>query len=195
MIARLTGVAAAAFSMLSASARADVGEPAFAEITRLQSSPQFKSVGIDHGPLAGQKLERWKFETASLEHIVFTVDAQNINAPVVRETYVRVTGMDPYSLRAGQQTGRADLGDVLSPRELFDFSRAAALTPIEEKPLHLMAYFYRGRFAAYEVLEPQPHRQQSQNRYEWRSFALSELNAVMKAARSCNNGPDCATWY
>lgn len=195
MIARVAGVAAVVLLVLAGWARADVGEPAIAVITRLQSSAQFKNIATDHGPVAGRNLQRWKFETASVEHIVFTIDAKNANAPVVRETYVRVTDVDPYSLRPGQSTGRLDLGDVLSPRELSDFSRAASLVTIEEKPLHLVAYFYRGKFAAYEVLEPQPRRQGLQNRFEWRSFELSQLNAVMKAARSCDNGPDCAAWY
>lgn len=195
MIARLTGIAGVLLLVLAATARADVGEPAKAEITRLQGSVQFRNVSSDRGSIAGGKLERWKFETAGLEQRVFTVDAKNINAPVVRETYVRVTGADPYSLRQGQSTGHDDLRDVLSPRELSDFSRAAALPRIEERPLHLMAFFYRGKHAAYEVLEPQPRRQGLQNRFEWRSFALSELNALMKSARSCDNGPDCAAWY
>ncbi len=195
MIARVAGIAVILVQLFCVSARADIGEPAIAEITRLQSSMQFKNVGTDHGPIAGKDLQRWKFETASLEQIVFSVDAKNENAPVVRETYVRVTDMDPYSLRPGQSTGRTDLGDVLSPRELLDFSRAAAAGTIEEKPAHLVAFFYRGRFAAYEVLEPQPRRAGLQNRFEWRSFELSELDAVMKAARSCDNGPDCAAWY
>jgi len=193
MIGRV--LAAAMLLTFGASARADVGEPAFAEITRLQSSAQFKSVGMDHGPLNGQRLQRWKFETASSEQIVFAVDAKDIHSPVVRETYVRVTAMNPYSLRPGQATGRADLGDVLSPRELIDFSSSAGHGKIEEKPLHLLAYFYRGAFAAYEVLEPQTRSAGPQGRFEWRSFPLSQLDAVMKAARSCNNGPDCATWY
>lgn len=194
MIARLTGIAGGLLLMLAAAARADVGEPAKAEITRLQASAQFKNVSSDHGPIAGQKLERWKFETSNVEQAVFTVDAKNINAPVVRETYVRVTGADPYSLRQGQSTGYNDLRDVLSPREYLDFSRAAAVSRIAEKPLQLTAFFYRGKHAAYEVLEPQPRRQ-GMNRFEWRSFALAELNVVMKAARSCDNGPDCAAWY
>lgn len=195
MIARLLSIAGVALVLFAASARADIGEPARAEITRLQASQQFKNIPSDHGPVAGRKLERWKFETASLEQTVFTVDAKNIDAPVVRETYVRVTGTDPYSLRAGQSSGSAGLRDVLSAREFSDFLHAAALHPIEEKPLHLMAYFYRGKYAAYEVLEPQPHRQGLQNRFEWRSFAISELDAAMRAARSCDNGPDCAAWY
>jgi hypothetical protein len=195
MIARLAGVAAVLLLVLHAPARADVGEPAIAVITRLQSSGEFKGVGTDHGTVAGMNLQRWKFETASSERIVFTIDAKNANSPVVRETYVRFTDMDPYSLRPGQSTGRTDLGDVLSPRELLDFSHAAAVATIEEKPVHVVAFFYRGRFAAYQVLEPQPRHPGVQNRFEWRSFALSELDAVMKAARSCDNGPDCATWY
>jgi hypothetical protein len=194
MIARGTGIAGMLLFALGALARADVGEPAHAELTRLQTSQQFRSAASDHGSIAGQDLERWKFEISNPEPLIFTVDAKNVHAPVVRETYVRITAMDPYSLRAGQSSGRADLRAVLSVRELSDFSRAGALNPISEKPLKVTAYFYRGAFAAYEVLEPR-ERRSGQNRFEWRSFPLSQLNAVMKAARSCDNGPDCAAWY
>lgn len=195
MSARLAGFVCILLLSFGTPAHADVGERALDQITRLQSSSPFKNVAVDHGPIAGTKFERWKFETSSLEQTSFTVDAKNINSPVVRETYVRVTDIDPYSLRPSQATGHRDLREVLSARELSDFLQAAALKPIEEPPLHLRAFFYRGRYAAYEVLEPQTRTPGVQNRFEWRSFALSQLGAIMKAARSCDNGPDCAAWY
>ena len=109
MIARIAAVAAVLLLALQTPAQADVGEPAIAVITRLQSSEQFKNVGTDHGTVAGENMQRWKFETASNERIAFTVDAKNANAPVERETYVRFTDMDPYSLRPGQSPANSKL--------------------------------------------------------------------------------------
>lgn len=196
MSARRSGILCIALlAALGAAGRADVGEPAKDALTRLQASHQFANVPTIHGRIAGQDLERWKLETSHVEHYVFTLDAKNINAPVVRETYVRVTGVDPFSFRPGQQSGASDLTGALSAREYADFLHAAALAPIDEKPLHLIAYFYRGARAAYEVLEPAEKRYGVQSRYEWRSFPLAQLNSLMKAARSCDNGPDCAAWY
>ncbi|HET9030983.1 MAG TPA: hypothetical protein VFN49_12490 [Candidatus Aquilonibacter sp.] len=180
--------------LTAGAARADVGEPAKAVITRVQSSKQFAGVPSEHGALPGQHLERWKFMTANLEQRVFAVDAKSIGAPVARETYIRVTQIDPYSLRPGQITGEPDLADVLSPAEYRDFQRAAVIATIREEPLALVAYFYRGRNGGYEVLEPSKRRYGSPDRFEWRSFPRGQLDAMMKAARSCDNGSDCAAW-
>jgi hypothetical protein len=174
---------------------ADVGEPAQDQITRVQQARPFLNAPVDHGPIAGRNLERWKFESAGAEDYIFTIDAKNLRAPIVRETYVRITAVDPFSLRPRQATNTSEFAEVLSPRENSDFIHAAGLAPIIEAPLHIIAYFYRGKYAAYEVLEPQARRYGVRARFEWRGFPLAELNAAMKAARSCDNGPDCAAWY
>ena len=177
-----------------AGARADIGEPASAEITRVQASRQFARVPSVHGWMPEVNLERWKFMTSGIEDRVFTIDAKHYGSPVVRETYIRTTTLDPYSLQAGQATGRADLLDVLSPREYADYERAAAVATIAEEPLHLVTHFYRGAIAAYEVIEPLKRKYGAPDPFEWRAFPREQLAAAMKAARACDNGPSCAAW-
>lgn len=184
----------ALLSLSGALTRADIGEPASSEITRLQTSRQFANVPSVHGWMPEQNLERWKLSTSDLEQHIFTVDARHYGSPVMRETYIHTTALDPYSLRPDQATGRGDLIDVLSPREYRDFLHAAPVATIAEEPLHIVAYFYRGSIAAYEVLEPAKRKYGAPDRFEWRSFPHAQLAAAMKAARSCDNGPDCAAW-
>lgn len=105
-----------------------------------------------------------------------------------------MTQTDPFSLRADAPEGEADLRGALSPREFADFTHAAAAATAAEPPLHLVAYFYRGRFAAYEVIEP-TRRTYGPDRFEWRSFALSSLTQEIALARKCDNGDDCAAWF
>jgi hypothetical protein len=185
MIRRAAASLASLMVFACVPAQADVGEPAQAVLTRVQSSKTFAHAPSDHGTIPQQHLERWKFETAHLlEQRIFSIDAKNINAPVVRETYIRITALDPYSLRPGQGTGNPDLADVLSPRERADFVQGAFAGKVSEAPLHVTAYFYRGKFAAYEVLEPAKRKSGAPDQFEWRSFPLRQLDAVMKAARS-----------
>lgn len=175
-------------------ARADIGEPASAEITRVQTSRQFARVPSVHGWMPEQNLERWKFMTSGIEDRVFAIDAKHYGSAVVRETYIRTTTLDPYSLQAGQATGRADLLDVLSPREYADFEHAAPIATIPEVPLHLLTHFYRGAIAAYEVIEPVKRKYGAPDPFEWRAFPRAQLASAIKAARACDNGPDCAAW-
>jgi hypothetical protein len=195
MNARHALAAALAAAAFASAARADIGAPVHDQLTRIEQSRQFAGVPVDHGPLPDQHLQRWKFETSHDEGHVFTVDGKSESAPVVRETFVRMTQVDPYSLQPAKASGRFDLVDVLSVAEYGDFQKAAALTPIPEPPRHLVAYFYRGRLAAYEVLEPVRRTYGSPDRFEWRSFPLTQLDAAMKAARACDNGEDCAAWF
>jgi hypothetical protein len=194
MKARFLWAAAALLAFAAGTCRADIGAPVRYELTRIQQSRQFAGVPVDHGGIAGN-LQRWKFETTQNERRVFTIDGRSLDAPVVRETYVVVTAVDPYSLEPEQRSGRNDLVDVLTKREYDDFTEAAAMAPITEVPLHLVARFYRGQYAGYEVLEPVKRTQISADRFEWRSFPLSQLSSFMKAARGCDNGEDCAAWF
>jgi hypothetical protein len=194
MSRRAVAVLIALLAISGAGTRADVGEPASSEITRVQASKAFARVPSVHGWMPEVNLERWKFVSSNVEQRIFAVDAKHYGSPVVRETYIRETQLDPYSLRPGQATGREDLVDVLSPREYNDYQRAASIAAIAEEPLHTIAYFYRGTFAAYETIEPSKRAYGSPDRFEWRSFPRAQLAAAMKAARACDNGPDCAAW-
>jgi len=88
-----------------------------------------------------------------------------------------------------------DLGALLSPREYSDLVRAEAIATVNEAPLHLTAHFYRGTFAGYEVLEPSVRSRGKPDRFEWRSFTLSELPHAIALARQCNDGEDCSAWF
>jgi len=173
-------------------ALADVGGSVRNEIARVQFSQRFKNVAVDHGPIAGG-LQRWQFAIANLESRSFTIDGPGLDGAVARETYITKTQEDPYTLRPGPD--QTELREVLSPREYSDFTHAALVATVAEAPIHVVAYFYRGAFAAYEVLEPSRRSYGSPDRFEWRSFRLTELQRTMAKARNCDNGEDCAAWF
>lgn len=176
----------------TAVAFADVGGTVRDEIARVQFSQRFKNVAVDHGPIAGG-LQRWQFAIANLEARSFTIDGTGLEGVVVRETYVTKTEVDPYTLRPGPD--QTELREVLSPREYGDFTHAALVATVAETPIHVIAYFYRGTFAAYEVLEPSRRTYGSPDRFEWRSFKLGQLQSTIAKARNCDNGEDCAAWF
>lgn len=178
-------------------ARADVGEPVQTAIARVQSfSRQFQAAAVDRGNLSQPHTARWKLTRQSGdERSILAFDADTRTNAIVRETYIRFTEIDPYSFRPSDAAGSADLRDALSPREYADFRAAASATTVEQTPLHALAHFYRGKFAAYEVIEPDVRRRVRVDRFEWRSFALNQLGRAVAAARNCNNGEDCAAWF
>lgn len=149
----------------------DVGGNVRDELAHVQISSQFKDVAVDHGSIGGG-LERWKLATSDVEQHIFTIDGHGLNGRVERETYVRITGIDPYGLQPNDAGAQHGLRDVITPREYADYSGASFVGKVTETPLHLYAYFYRGRFAAYEVLEPQRRSVGVLDRFEWRSFPL-----------------------
>jgi hypothetical protein len=172
----------------------DVGGSVRDELAQIQISPQFKNVAVVHGAIAGG-LQRWKLASVDVEQHIFTIDGQSLDGRVVRETYVRVTGIDPYGFRPGQPGAEHALRDALTTREYADFTGARVKATVTESPLHLVATFYRGKFAAYEVLEPQRRTVGVQDRFEWRSFAVAQLADAIERAQSCDNGEDCAAWF
>lgn len=188
---RATVLLLAAIAALCATARADVGMPVQAELSYVQSTAPFRGVAVDNGPLS-PGLQRWKLSTAPLEQKIFAVDGRALDAPVTRETYIRLTQTDPFSLLPLASSN--DLTRVLSPREYRDYRFAQPAAVVEQRPLRLIVHFYRGRFAAYEVLEPSVRSRAGQDRFEWRSFSLTELGHAIAAARACNNGADCAAF-
>lgn len=184
-----------AFALAStALASGDVGASVRSELAHVQTSQQFKNAPVDHGSIAGG-LQRWKLALSDIEQYIFSIDGRSLDGPVVRETYVRVTGIDPYGFRPNEPGAQHALRDVLTAREYADFMSSAAIATVPEVPLHVIATFYRGKFAAYEVLEPERRSLGIQDRFEWRSFALAQLADAIKRAKNCDNGEDCAAWF
>ena len=175
--------------------RADVGGSVRSQLALVENSIEFRNGQVDSGPIAGG-LQRWKFATMNgAEQQMFTIDGVGVDEDIVRETYDRITSNDPFSLQQRAVDSERELRRLLSPREYSDFAHAAAIATVNEAPVRLTAHFYRGSFAGYEVLEPSVRSRGTPDRFEWRSFTLSELPHAIALARQCNNGEDCAAWF
>lgn len=176
-----------------AGARADVGGSVRDELAYVQSTMPFRGVAVDNGPIAGG-LQRWKLSTAPGDQQMFAIDGVSRSGRVVREYYIRMTQSDPFSLMPGASEGQHDLASVLTQREYRDFTNAAAVARVDERPARTIAHFFRGRYAAYEVLEPATRIRGGEDRFEWRSFPVSELTHAIVRAKACDNGDDCAAF-
>ena len=181
-------------ALLPAGAPGDVGGSVRSELAYIESTTHFRNGTVVNGAIGGG-LQRWKLSTSDLEQHIFTIDGPSLDGRVVREVYIRMTQIDPFSLKANAPEGVQDLRSILTPREFADFGHAASAATITEPPVHLVAYFYRGAFAAYEVIEPTRRLYGSPGRFEWRTFPISQLHQAIALARKCDNGDDCAAWY
>jgi hypothetical protein len=191
---RIPVLVLACCALLPTGALGDVGASVRSELTYVESSTHFRNGAVVNGAIGGG-LQRWKLSASDLEQYIFTIDGQSLDGRVTREVYIRMTQIDPFSLKANAPEGEQDLHSILTPREFADFGHAASAATITEPPVHLIAYFYRGTFAAYEVIEPTRRQDGSPDRFEWRSFPLSQLQHAIALARRCDNGDDCAAWY